>query len=196
MKIIVYAKLDESLALIDRVVEIIKKRNDELYITTENKRSFTYLENIKEVSEDNIYVIGSISSLGISEADIASQLSWFIDNGVKLVISDINTTYTFGITQPLNQAILSTVLQNLLSKNSNIVSIPSKRGNSGRNRLPFPDNWDDLYERWENNEISSKDFIEASGLKKATFYNLISEYKSIQEQNNEYMKRYRIIGNK
>ena len=53
-------------------------------------------------------------------------------------------------------------------------------------------NWDELYEKWTNGEISSKKFIELSGLKKATFYNLLTEYKEIQSANAQYLKQYKI----
>lgn len=39
-------------------------------------------------------------------------------------------------------------------------------------------------------KISSKEFIQKTGLKKATFYNMVTEYKEIQRINNEYIKRY------
>lgn len=53
----------------------------------------------------------------------------------------------------------------------------------GRNRLPFPDNWEELYEKWEKKELSSKEFIEQAGVKRATFFNMITEYKEMQDSN-------------
>ena len=88
---------------------------------------------------------------------------------------------------------MSTLLQSVLSGNKNIITVSFKRTNSGRYKLPFPDNWDELYEQWFKKKITSKQFIEMSGLKKATFYNLLTEYKDIQSANAEYMKRYKII---
>jgi hypothetical protein len=90
----------------------------------------------------------------------------------------------------MNQAILSTILQSLLVENK---TISFKRSNSGRNKLPFPNNWDELYEKWEKDEITSKQFIEMSGLKKATFYNLLTEYKEIQNRNKQYLKQIKTV---
>ena len=193
MKIHSYAKLNESLSLFDDVIDIIKKDTDELYITSENKRSFRELENIKTIDDDIIYVISSLHSLGLNDADIATQLTWFIDNSVKLVIGEISSTYEFGVSQPMNKAILSTILQSILSGNKNIVTVTFKRANSGRLKLPFPDNWDELYYKWTKNEISSKEFMTLSGLKKATFYNFLAEYKEIQSINEQYLKRYKVV---
>lgn len=93
--------------------------------------------------------------------------------------------------QPMNKAILTTLLQSMLNAHKNIVEIPrNKRTNSGRSKMSFPDGWDELYEKWEKQEISSKEFMEQSGLKKATFYNMLTEYKAMLKEQNDYLKRY------
>ena len=188
-----YAKLHEPLSLFDDVINIVKNDVDELLITSESKRSFRELEKIKKINNNTIFVISSLNSLGLNDADISTQLSWFIDNSVKLVICDIPSTYEFGVVQPMNQAILSTILQSILCGNKNVITVSFKRANSGRNKLPFPDDWDELYEKWSAGKITSKDFIVLSGLKKATFYNLMTEYKEIQAANTQYLKRYKIV---
>lgn len=193
MVIHLYAKRHEPLSLFDSVIDVIKREGDEIYITTESKRSFRELEDIKKNRGETIYVISSLNSLGLNEADVSTQLSWFIDAAAKLVICDISSTYEFGVSQPMNQAILSTLLQAILSGNKNIITVSFKRSNSGRSKLPFPENWDELYEKWSKGEITSKQFIDMSGLKKATFYNLVTEYKEIQTANAQYLKRYKIV---
>lgn len=192
MNIFIYAKLQEPVSAFDNVINAIKYDTDTVSITTENKRSFRKLECIKNPSYDNIYVISSLSSLGINDTEISNQLSWFIDNCVFLVVCDVPATYQFGVSQPMNQAVLTTLLQSL-TQNKNIVAIPAKRSNSGRSRLPFPDNWDELYEQWTNQKITSGQFLQMSGLKKATFYNLLTEYKNIQAANEQYSKRYKTV---
>lgn len=192
MNIFIYAKLQEPVSAFDDVINSIKSDTDTVSITTENKRSFRELERIKNPSYDSVYVISSLSSLGINDAEISNQLNWFIENCVLLVICDVPATYQFGVLQPMNQAVLATLLQSL-TQNKNIVAMPAKRSNSGRNRLPFPDNWDELYEQWTNQKITSGQFLQMSGLKKATFYNLLTEYKNIQAANEQYSKRYKII---
>lgn len=56
--------------------------------------------------------------------------------------------------------------------------------------MAFPDGWDKLYEKWKNRTISSKEFMEQSGLKKATFYNMLTEYRTMLEEQNDYLKKY------
>lgn len=188
-----YAKLHEPLSSFDEVINVIKHPKDELLISTESKRSFRELEEIKTINKDTVFVISSLSSLGLNDSDISTHLSWFIDNSVKLVICDIPSTYEFGVTQPMNQAILSTLLQSILSGSKNVVTVSFKKANAGRSKLPHPDDWDELYEKWTSGVISSKEFIESSGLKRATFYNLLTEYKEILSANQQYLKRYKIL---
>lgn len=63
------------------LIEIIKEKNKEIFISTEHKRSFRELEKIKEVmGEKDVLLIASLSSLGMNEADIANQLEYFVNN--------------------------------------------------------------------------------------------------------------------
>lgn len=194
MKIYTYLKLQESLENFQEALSIITGEKDELFVTSESRRCFRELERIKEMNQDDIYLISSLKSLGMNDGEIAAQLSWFIDHGVKLVICEIPATYEFGVTQPMNQAVLSTLLHGILQTNPQTISASfQKKKHSGRHKMPFPDQWDELYEKWENGEITSKDFMISTGLKKATFYNLLTEYKEIQKNNQQYLQKYRVI---
>ncbi len=90
----------------------------------------------------------------------------------------------------MNRAVLETVMQATLSGGHNVVSM-SQKPYVGRHKIEFPKQWDELYEKWENKEISSNDFIDITGLKRATFYNLVTEYRTLKELNEEYIKRIR-----
>lgn len=144
------------------------------------------------MGQDDVVIIGDISSLGINEVDISNQLDWFILNSRKLVICNYVSTYEFGVVQPMNKAVLATILQSILNSHKNIIEIPrNKRSNAGRSKIAFPEKWDELYELWSDKKITSKEFLEKSGLKKATFYNLLTEYKEIQKLNKDYIERYK-----
>lgn len=52
---------------------------------------------------------------------------------------------------------------------------------TGRKKISFPDNWESLYAAWDNGEITAKEFMDKSGLKKGTFYHLVNEYKELLE---------------
>ena len=58
---------------------------------------------------------------------------------------------------------------------------------TGRKKISFPDNWENLYAAWDNGEITAKEFMDKSGLKKGTFYHLVNEYKELLEINKNTM---------
>ncbi|MBR4331907.1 MAG: hypothetical protein IKP72_04465 [Clostridia bacterium] len=98
-------------------------------------------------------------------------MDWFARSGHLLVISNMPSTYEFCVSQPTNRAVITTILQGILSNNPNIILLSSRgRKNSGRKKLEFPENWEELYCQWEENKISSREFLIRSGLKKASFY--------------------------
>jgi len=190
----IYTKTTEDISIFEDIMEIIHKKDSDICVSAEHMRSFQELEKIKnELTNDDILIIGSLKSLGINEKDIANSLKYFIENGECLIVSNIESTYKYGISQPMNKAILSTILDSVLLNNKNIIELPrNRKNNSGRNKIDFPNNWEELYENWENNNISSKEFLDKSGLKKATFYNMITEYKEILKANEAFVKKYRL----
>ena len=66
---------------------------------------------------------GSLTSLGMNEAEIADQLEWFIDKSVLLVLCEEPSTYEFGVAQPTNKAVLSALLRNILNSRNSILKL-------------------------------------------------------------------------
>ena len=48
--------------------------------------------------------------------------------------------------------------------------------------IPVPANWDETYSKWENKEITIDQFMEATGLKRGTLYNLIKAARGDSKQ--------------
>ena len=190
MNIYIYAKLTENLSSLEDTIRSMRSKNDRIFITTENVRASRELDKlIKKSGEDDCIVISTLDSLGLSNDDKLKRLAAFITRPVLLVVAGIPSTYEYGVSQPMNKAVLTTIAQSLSTKSENVLSMPfDSKKRAGRNRIEFPENWSELYEAWENKEISSKVFLEKSCLKKATFYNLITEYKAILEAN-DILKR-------
>ena len=192
MEIYIYMKYTDDEEKVKKVVDYIRRDCCSIYVSMENRRSFYELEKVKKsMKKEDAVVIESLSSLGMNEAEIASQLEWFIQRQRMLAVGSCVPTYEFGMSQPTNMAALSVLKQMIISSNNNVVELPNyRRSNSGRSRIAFPDNWDELYEKWEKKEISSKEFLNQSGLKKGTFYNLLTEYKKQADSKNDLIKTY------
>lgn len=194
MSIYIYIKNTDNIDSFKDVIDVVRQDCDDIFSITESRRSFRELDKLKRsISTTDIVVIYDSVSLGLNEADISNELNWFIENSICLVICNIESTYCFGVYQPMNKAILTTLLQSILSNNKNIVKFQdNRRKNSGRNKIMYPDNWDELYELWINKDITSREFLDRSGLKKATFYNLITDYKEMQKDLESFKKQYKL----
>lgn len=195
--IYLYTKTTDNIKDINFILEEImfNYKVKDVFISSEPHRSYYELNKIKDImKEGDVCIVSNLNSLGVSNKDISNELDWFINNSCLLVIANFDNSYKWGISQPLNKAILSTIKQNLNVNNIQTVltDIYRKKCNIGRKLINFPDNWEELYSKWENKEITSKEFCEQSGLKKATFYNLMAEYKEVKKSNENYLKKYKI----
>lgn len=184
-----YAKTDIDLSVFDDIILRFNNKYTELDITIENRRSFRDLDKLlHRLNTNDVLLINDLSDIGLKQTDLIKYLDYIIYHNIILIIQNINTTHDDNI--DINKAVLLTLKQYILS-NNNIINF-SNKSSVGRSKIIFPDNWEDLYNSWINHEITSKEFINKSGLKKATFYNLLGEYKHIQELNLEYINKYRL----
>lgn len=184
-----YAKTDIDLSVFDDIILRFNNKYTELDITIENRRSFRDLDKLlHRLNTNDVLLINDLSDIGLKQTDLIKYLDYIVYNNIILIIQNIDTTHDDNI--DINKAVLSTLKQYIVS-NNNIINF-SNKSSVGRSKIIFPDNWEDLYNSWINHEITSKEFINKSGLKKATFYNLLGEYKHIQELNLEYINKYRL----
>lgn len=193
MKLCIYHKTIEDISIFDEIMNLYASEAEHIQIISENRRAYRELEQLlqKIDSANTVVIISDMSVLGLTAEDIINRLEWFITHEICLFICKYSATYEYGMLQPVNKAVLTTLLQSMLNSNTNVIEIPrNKRTNSGRNKMAFPEGWDEMYEEWEKKKISSKTFMEKSGLKKATFYNLLTEYKDILKEQNDYLKRF------
>ena len=65
----------------------------------------------------------------------------------------------------------------LLDAMSEKVSSSSKK--IGRPPVDYPDGWEELYASWRAGDITASAFMQRAGLKKGTFYNLVSEWDAM-----------------
>lgn len=189
--IYVYAKTNTDVSIFDYIISQIYIDNDyEIEFVLENKRSFrNYDILLQKFNSNDILIINELSDMGLNQIDLINRLDYIINNNIILFINTYPTTYESNINPVLNKIVLLTIKQSLLSGNTDIII---KKSNVGRPKMDFPDKWDDLYESWVKHDITSKEFMNALNLKKATFYNLLAEYKYVQELNDEYINKYRL----
>ena len=186
-KIYVYMKKGEDINTIKKVVEQASfGRNDCYDLYTDSNRDYIAFKQLKRdiEKEKGLVIISSINNIGSSKRDVHKELSWLKENQIETVFIDYPATYIFNNPQA-NQLALSVIIdvyKSLLGNNTFDIRSGVAPA-TGRKKITFPDNWEQLYKAWDNGEITAKEFIEKSGLKKGTFYHLITEYKELLEIN-------------
>ena len=190
MDIYIYIKSDTNIEELDPIINKIKTKTNQIRVIIENRRAFRNFEGlIEKISNKDVIIINDIKDIGNNKADIINRLNLIIKKNKMLVVNNVPSSYEYGIFQPINKAVLNTLIQTILTQNPKVIKL--EKNSVGRNKISFPDNWDELYQKWETKQITSKEFFQKTGLKRATFYNLITEYKKIKQMNEEYLNKYK-----
>lgn len=185
--IYVYIKKGENTDTIDRLLQSEfheDKIKYNLYI--DSVRDYIAFKQLKHDVQKNkgLLIISSINNIGSNKNDVLTELAWLKIRHIETIFMDYPATQIFHnpIANELALNVIIDVYTSLLDNKT--FDIKSKLiSKTGRKKINFPDNWEILYDKWDNGEITAKEFIEKSGLKKGTFYNLVNEYREILELN-------------
>lgn len=190
-KIYVYIKKGEDIKKIESLLQKASQEREPYYdLYTDSDRDYIAFNQLKkDIEKDKgLLVISSINNIGSNKQDVYEQLLWLKANKIETIFADYPATHIFDnpMANELAISVIIDVYASLLgNKTFDIRSAMS--ATTGRKKISFPDNWEGLYIAWDNGEITAKEFMDKSGLKKGTFYNLVNEYKEILEINKNTM---------
>lgn len=165
-----------------------------------DRPSYQTLKQI--VRSGDTIVFDSITRMGRNMNDTLKEYDWFVDNGVKLKFIKepmINTSEDQDdILKEAIQRIILTLLTAFAEKEREDIRERQAEGIEGAKKagkhLGRPKmSYDTLtkeqkntlvtnYPKWKSSEITGVQFAELLQLKKNTFYKIIKEYESKQEQ--------------
>lgn len=190
-KIYVYMKKGEDMGLINLLLEKASHGREPYYdLYTDSDRDYIAFNQLKRdiEKEKGLLIISSINNIGSNKKEVFDELTWLKNHHIETVFADYPATQIFDnpMTNELALSVILDVYASLL--NNKTFDIRSTvAATTGRKKISFPDNWESLYAAWDNGEITAKDFIDKSGLKKGTFYHLVNEYKELLEINKNTM---------
>lgn len=190
-KIYVYIKKGEDIKEIELLLQKASQIREPYYdLYTDCNRDYIAFNQLKKDIEKNkgLLLISSINNIGSNKQDVYEQLLWLKNNKIETVFADYPATHIFD-NPTANELAISVIIDVYASLLSNkTFDIRSAMvATTGRKKISFPDNWESLYTLWDNGEITAKEFMDKSGLKKGTFYNLVNEYKELLEINKNTM---------
>lgn len=131
-------------------------------------------------------VILSLDRLSRNKTDIKNELQYFRDNGIRLKVLDLPTTmldfpdgqeWVFEMVNNILIEVLGTIAQQEREtihtrQQSGIQAAKSRGVKFGRPNAEFPQNWNEVMQKWHSGDITARKAMELTGLKRTTFYKL------------------------
>lgn len=137
---------------------------------------------------DTLYIV-SLDRLSRNKEDIKGELQWFRDHNIRLKVLDLPTTM---VDIPKGQEWIMEMVTNILievlasiaeqeritirkRQREGIDAAKKKGKHLGRPRVNAPDNMDVVLGEWKKGQISAKEAMRLTGLKRSSFYKLTRE---------------------
>lgn len=154
-----------------------------------NKRPEEQRDSIEVVIED-------LDRLGRTKKIIRDEMQWFSDNGIKIRILEIPTTLVEidgendWVLEMVNRIIIEVYtalaeqeLQKKERRTREGIEAAKLRGAyKGRKPIDTPANFETVYKRWKNKEITARKAMEITNLKTNTFYRIVKQFDANKEQ--------------
>ena len=186
-----YARVSTREQNLDRQLEAFRAlgANDREIITDKesgknlDRPGYQALKSAMLRSGDTL-VVKSLDRLSRSKSDIHNELQWFKDNSIRLKVIDLPTTmmdlpsgqeWVFEMVNNILIEVLGTIAeQERLTirqrQREGIAAAKAKGKHLGRPATVLPDNWDEVIALWRSGQISAKEAMRRTGVKRTHFY--------------------------
>lgn len=132
--------------------------------------------------EGDIVFVWDFSRLARSTKDLLDLVEQFQVKGIYLrsIKENLDTSTPTGkLMLTMIGAINEFERTNMLERQKEGIALAKAEGKyKGRKEISYPDNWDEIYPKWKNRELTGTKAMELLGLKRNTFYKLIKEYEN------------------
>ena len=196
-KIFGYARVSSKDQNLDRQIEeLIKYGVEERDIIVDKQSGKDFNRNGYKTLKYNLLrngdtlVIKELDRLGRNMEQIKVEWKELEDVGVNLVVIYNPILNTAGKTD-LEKKLISNIVFELLSymsekerlkikqRQAEGIKIAKEKGKKlGRPKVGYPDNWEEVYNRWLNKEITAVVAMYELNLKKNTFYKLVKQFQN------------------
>lgn len=137
-------------------------------------------------------VIKSLDRLSRNKADIHNELRYFKEHGIRLKVIDLPTTmmdlpegqeWVFDMVNNILMEVLGSIAEQervtIRQRQKEGIAVAKAKGKHlGRPKHPTPENWDEVYTSWKAKEITAKEAMKLTGLKRTTFYEMVKQKES------------------
>ena len=150
-----------------------------------NRTGYTALKTALLRRGDTL-VIKSLDRLSRNKSDIKQELEYFKNNGIRLKVLDLPTTmielpegqeWVFDMVNNILIEVLASIAQQeretIKKRQAEGIAAAKEKGKHlGRPALVYPDNWIETFTAWKSRNITAKQAMEKTGLKRTSFYKL------------------------
>lgn len=189
-----YARVSTREQKLDRQLEVFRKLGAEEREIITDKESGKNLDRpgyqaLKSamLRPGDVLVVKSLDRLSRSKADIKNELQWFKDNGIRLRVIDLPTTmmelpdgqeWVFEMVNNILIEVLGTIAEQervtiRQRQREGIDAAKAKGKHLGRPAMSLPDNWEEVLSIWRMGEITAKEAMRRTGMKRTAFYSQI-----------------------
>lgn len=165
--------------------ENIKKYFTEKVSAKDTKRP-KLMEMIEFARESDVIYIKDFSRLARSTQDLLNIVKQLDDKGVKLksLKENLDTNTSTGkLMLTMIGAINEFERANMLERQREGIAIAKGKGMyKGRKQVESPANWNEVYPRWKNRELTADKAMALLNLKRNTFYKLVKEVRDACEE--------------
>lgn len=197
-KVFYYARVSSREQNLGRQIEAFKNLGaDEREIICDKesgkdleRRGYQALKNAMLRSGDTL-VIKSLDRLSRNKSDIKNELQYFKDHNIRVRVIDLPTTmmelppgqeWVFDMVNNILIEVLGTIAEQerltiRARQREGIDSAKKRNKHLGRPKTKKPENWEDVYTKWRNGEITAREAMSLLGVGKNVFYRWVGDEK-------------------
>ena len=143
---------------------------------------------LEYIREGDTVFVEDFSRLSRSVADLLHITDDFQRRKIGLVSlkERLNTSTPEGkLMLTMIAAINEFERANILERQAEGIAIAKKKGHyHGRKRVQKPENWQDVFTRWQRRQITGAQAMKELDLKRNTFYNFVKQESTAEAENN------------
>ena len=190
-----YARVSSTEQNLDRQILALQKyvKQENIVVDKQSGKNldrpgYNALKGMFGLRPGDVLYIVSLDRLSRSKADIKSELDWFKENKIRLMILDLPSSL---IQVPDEQEWIIDMIQNILievlasmaeqerlmirkRQREGIEAAKKKGKHLGRPQSDVPANFDKVYDAWMVEEITAKEAQKKLGMSSSSFYRLVA----------------------
>jgi hypothetical protein len=163
----------------EQAVSQLELADAEITVHEEAQRDFMVYQKLIVETEDctSIVLVQSLDSICNGREYIPEELRRILSSKIILLVLDYPVMLT-RLDLETNHLLLQLLLETFIKPKAKLVELRAEKSKRfGRRKICYPDNWSELYEKWEAKQITGQEFMKQTGLKRGTFYHMAAEYK-------------------